>query len=145
MDIKFVNPVVFVKDVEISKHFYVEVIGLKIIEDHQVFILFENHFSIGQARHFATTVFGSDSQDSGQFQGRNNLLLYFETTDLEGVFAKLGAQVELIHPIREVPGDKGYFASTTRIIISSNLGNHSRVSEGFNIPIPPHLVAEERL
>jgi catechol 2,3-dioxygenase-like lactoylglutathione lyase family enzyme len=109
VDIKFVNPVVFVKDVEISKRFFVEVIGLKIIEDHQVFILFENHFSIGQARHFATTVFGSDSEDSGQFQGRNNLLLYFETTDLEGVFAKLGAQVKLIHPIREQPWGQRVF------------------------------------
>ncbi len=40
-------------------------------------------------------------EESSQLQGKNNLLLYFETSDLEGVFARLQNQVKLIHPIKQ--------------------------------------------
>jgi len=45
-NIRFANPVVFVKDIEVSKKFYTELIGLKIVEDANVFVLFEDHFSL---------------------------------------------------------------------------------------------------
>ena len=99
--IRFANPVVFVKDIETSKKFYEELIGLKIVQDANVFILFQDHFSIHQAREVVSTIFGADKEGTLQFQGRNNLLLYFESDDLEGMFSKLKDHVELIHPIQE--------------------------------------------
>jgi catechol 2,3-dioxygenase-like lactoylglutathione lyase family enzyme len=99
--IRFANPVVFVKDIETSKKFYAELIGLKIIQDAKVFILFEDHFSIHQARELVNTIFGSDRESALQLQGSNNLLLYFESDDLEAMFTKLKDQVELIHPIQQ--------------------------------------------
>lgn len=100
MSIKFINPIVFVKDVNLSKEFYTQVVDLKIVEDHGVFVLFQDHFSIHQARELTVTVWGKDTPETDQPQGRKNLLLYFETPDLEQVFSRVCGQVELIHPIQ---------------------------------------------
>jgi catechol 2,3-dioxygenase-like lactoylglutathione lyase family enzyme len=99
--IRFANPVVFVKDSEISKRFYAEVIGLKIVEDAKVFILFEDHFSIHQARELDRTIFGKAEESACQLQGKDNLLLYFESDDIEGMFSRLKDHVHLIHPVQQ--------------------------------------------
>jgi catechol 2,3-dioxygenase-like lactoylglutathione lyase family enzyme len=101
MNLKFINPVVFVKNIQVSKAFYAETLGLNVLEDHGPFVLFENHFSIHQARELAVTIWDVIApSDTNKPQGRQNLLLYFETTTLEEMFNRLKDQVELIHPIR---------------------------------------------
>ena len=40
----FYNTIVFVKDIDRSKKFYTEVIGLKVLNDYQTIVFFENHF-----------------------------------------------------------------------------------------------------
>ncbi len=100
MNLKFVNTIVFVKDISVSKAFYAETLGIKIIEDYGAFILFENHLALHQARELAVTVWkGNAPSDTDQPQGRQNLLIYFETDALEDTFARLNDQVQLIHPI----------------------------------------------
>lgn len=100
MKLKFINPIVFVKDIQISKAFYAETLGLEVIEDHGPFVLFQDHFAIHQARELADTVWKAGAPaDADQPQGRQNLLLYFETTTLEEMFACLKDRVQLIHPI----------------------------------------------
>jgi len=100
MNLKFINPIVFVKDIHISKAFYAETLGLKVIEDHGAFVLFENHLGIHQAHELAATIWKADApSDTDQPQGRHNLLLYFETDALEQVFARLKENVKLIHPV----------------------------------------------
>jgi catechol 2,3-dioxygenase-like lactoylglutathione lyase family enzyme len=89
MKLQFLHPVVFVRDIEISKRFYCEVLDLKIIEDHRVYILFEMHFSIHQARELVNTIFGKEAPAAFQPQGKDNVLLYFEADDLEKIFAKI--------------------------------------------------------
>ncbi len=101
MNLKFVNTIVFVKDIGISKAFYTETLGLKVIGDYGAFVLFENHLAIHQARDLAITVWESDApSDTDQLQGRHNVLIYFETDALEDTFARLKDQVKLIHPIQ---------------------------------------------
>lgn len=101
MNLKFINPIVFVKDIDVSKAFYSKTLGLKLIEDHGPFILFEDHLGLHQARELAHTVWGMELPSNvEQLQGRHNLLLYFETTELEDTFARIKDQVELIHPIQ---------------------------------------------
>ncbi len=101
MSLKFINSIAFVKDINTSKAFYAELLGLKIVEDHGVFVLFEDHFALHQARELAVTVWGADCPSgTDQLQGRHNLLLYFETEELEQMFTRLKDQVKLIHPIR---------------------------------------------
>jgi catechol 2,3-dioxygenase-like lactoylglutathione lyase family enzyme len=99
--IRFANPVVFVKEIETSKRFYTEIVGLTIIQDAKVFILFEDHFSIHQARELVNTIFGEDQESALELQGRENLLLYFESDNLEGIFERIKDRVSLIHPIEQ--------------------------------------------
>lgn len=100
MNIEFSHSIVFVKDIQVSKAFYSEVIGLKVVQDHGTIVLFENHLAIHQAHELVVTVWKADAPpDADQPQGRRNLLLYFETDELENTFARLKDQVKLIHPI----------------------------------------------
>ena len=99
MKIQFLHPVAFVRDIEVSKRFYSDLLGLKIIEDHEVYILFEMHFSIHQAKALTRTIFGKESPDALHPQGKNNMLFYFEVDDLEGTFLRINGQIDLIHPI----------------------------------------------
>ncbi len=101
MDLEFINPIVFVRNIEVSKAFYAETLALKVIEDHGPFVLFEHHLGIHQAQELAATIWKADAPSGAdQPQGRQNLLLYFETGELEDVFARLKDRVKLIHPIQ---------------------------------------------
>jgi catechol 2,3-dioxygenase-like lactoylglutathione lyase family enzyme len=60
MKIQFLHPAILVQDIGISKRFYVDVLGLRVIEEHQDFVLFEMHFSIHQAQALWKTVFGEE-------------------------------------------------------------------------------------
>ncbi len=102
MNLKFVNTIIFAKDINVSKAFYAETLGLKVVEDYGAFILFENHLALHQACELAITVWKADApSDTDQPQGRHNLLIYFETDALEDAFARLKDQVKLIHPIEQ--------------------------------------------
>lgn len=101
MGLKFINSIAFVKDISTSKTFYAEILGLKIVEDHGAFVLFEDHFALHQAHELAVTVWGADCPPgTDQPQGRQNLLLYFETEELEQRFAQIKDRVKLIHPLQ---------------------------------------------
>jgi catechol 2,3-dioxygenase-like lactoylglutathione lyase family enzyme len=100
MNLKFINTIFFVRDIGVSKTFYAETLGIKIIGDYGAFVLFENHLAIHQARELAVTVWKADAPSgTDQPQGRHNVLVYFETDTLEDAFARLKNQVRLIHPI----------------------------------------------
>jgi catechol 2,3-dioxygenase-like lactoylglutathione lyase family enzyme len=102
MNIEFSHSIVFVKDIQVSKTFYTEVIGLKVVQDHGAIVLFENHLAIHQAHELAVTIWKREApSDTDQPQGQHNLLLYFETNELEAIFARLRSQVRLIHPIEQ--------------------------------------------
>jgi len=101
MNLTFSHSIVFVKDLQVSKAFYTEIIGLKAVEDYGTIVLFENHLAIHQARELAITIWKTDApSDTDQPQGRRNLLLYFETSALEQAFAQIKDRVKLIHPIQ---------------------------------------------
>ncbi len=101
MKIEFIDSIVFVRDIQVSRAFYTEVLGLKVVKDYGPIVLFENHLAIHQARELGTTIWKADAPaGADQPQGRHNLLLYFETETLEETFAELKDQVKLIHPIQ---------------------------------------------
>jgi catechol 2,3-dioxygenase-like lactoylglutathione lyase family enzyme len=100
MNIEFSHSIIFVRDIQVSKAFYTEVIGLKAVKDYGTIVLFENHLAIHQARELAITIWKANAPSGAdQSQGRHNVLLYFETPTLEETFARLKDQVKLIHPI----------------------------------------------
>lgn len=102
MSVKFAHTVVFVKDIQVSKGFYNEIIGIPIIQDYGIFIHFEGDFTLHQAKELHHTIFGENQSESEELQGKRNIDIYFESNDLETVYAKLLANgVPMIHSIKE--------------------------------------------
>ena len=99
---KFVNPLPFVRDIEASKRFYGEVLGLSVREDHGDIVLFEDGFAIHDGAALYGAVFGRPDPKAAPY-GRDNLVLYFEVPDLDAAFERLAEAVTLIHGIRQEP------------------------------------------
>ena len=100
MGVRFVNTIVFVKDVNRSKEFYRNLLGLEVAEDHGTLVIFENRFAIHSSKSLMRTVFKKNIFSSTFRQGRRNLLIYFECDRLDDKFAEIvNAHVKLIHRI----------------------------------------------
>ncbi|MEO1019523.1 MAG: VOC family protein [Pseudomonadota bacterium] len=95
---RFINPIPFVQDIAVSKHFYGELLGLSVAEDHGNFVRFETGFAIHEGTSLARTIWGNADDLEMPF-GRQNLLLYFEENDIDATFERISAHVRLIHPI----------------------------------------------
>lgn len=100
MGIRFRNSIALVRDIEESKHFYRDIIGLTIVRDFKTFVLFQNNFAIHRADLFYEYL---DKPYQGEKMGHNNIDFYLTTTELEHVRDKLKEnQVEFIHDIRQM-------------------------------------------
>jgi catechol 2,3-dioxygenase-like lactoylglutathione lyase family enzyme len=62
MSLTFINPIPLVKDIEVSRRFYADLLGLKILQAYPVFVLFENHFAIHQAQAYHSMAFGQETE-----------------------------------------------------------------------------------
>lgn len=94
-------PVIFVKDIYISKTFYQKLFSLEVEMDFGENIVFKNAFSIWQRARAEKIIFQKDTvyETKGD---RNNFELYFETEDIELIWKKvLSIGVEIVHPIKE--------------------------------------------
>ncbi|MBP7902150.1 MAG: VOC family protein [Spirochaetes bacterium] len=101
MKIIFANTIIFVKDIEKSKKFYSEILGMKIIDDYGTIVFFENRLVLHSAKSILKTVF-KKMRISGLFkQGRKNILIYFETDRLEEFYNKTACKVKIIHGIQK--------------------------------------------
>lgn len=99
--INFSMPVIFVKDIYISKTFYQKLFSLEVEMDFGENIVFKNAFSIWQRARAEKIIFQKDTvyETKGD---RNNFELYFETEDIELIWKKvLSIGVEIVHPIKE--------------------------------------------
>jgi catechol 2,3-dioxygenase-like lactoylglutathione lyase family enzyme len=98
--VKFANTIVFVKDIEESKRFYSDILGLKVISNYEVLIIYENGFVIQQARSLYKTIYKKELEIPTKKQGRDNIDIYFECNNLEDIYDKLVKNnVKFIHPI----------------------------------------------
>jgi catechol 2,3-dioxygenase-like lactoylglutathione lyase family enzyme len=91
----------FVKDIEVSKHFYKEVLGLTVDLDFGKNVIFKNGFAIWEIRdnHIIPANLGLDKICDVSV---NRFELYFETENLAGVFAILKSKnVRFLHDIHE--------------------------------------------
>ncbi len=78
MTTQFRNSIALVHNIEISKAFYRDVIGINIVQDSGSFVLFEGKFAI----HDAALFYGSiEKPYDGEKMGRDNLDLYVTTDD----------------------------------------------------------------
>ncbi len=103
MAIKFESSVIFVKDIDVSRRFYEDLLEQKVAMDFGPNVGFESGFALWQVDHAYEMIFSAPANDPTPL-GRKNVELYFETDALDDVFARITqAQVPLVHPPYEQP------------------------------------------
>lgn len=94
--------VFFVSDIAMSKRFYNEVLGQKIVADFGANISFEGGLSLWEKNYALNTIFGKKAREMPV--GANNVEIYFESSNIEALLGRLMKNhVAVIHPIREHP------------------------------------------
>ncbi len=100
MGIRFRHSIALVRDIEESKHFYKDILGLSIIRDFDVFVLFQNDFAIHRADLFYDYI---NKPYHGEKMGHDNVDFYLTTSELEHVSARLKEnKVVFIHEIKQM-------------------------------------------
>lgn len=103
---KHVDTIVLVEDIEKSKRFYMEVIGLEILHDWDNMITFKEHFSIHKSDALLPENKIKKHIAQGR-QGRNNVIIYFEVENLDIEYQKMVEKgVRILHGIVELPWQK---------------------------------------
>lgn len=109
MNVDFRSSVIFVRDVDASRQFYEELLGQTVLMDHGPNVGFAGGFTIWQVDHAFGIIFEREPDHLGQL-GHENLELYFETEDVDAVWAVLSdASVQMVHPLREQPWGQRVF------------------------------------
>jgi catechol 2,3-dioxygenase-like lactoylglutathione lyase family enzyme len=103
MKLKFICPLLFVKDVKASKEFYSEILGQKVEADLGENVTFEGPFSIQKAEHITGIIFGDD-RILPEKMGSENMELYFEYENIDSIERELKKKgIEFIHDVKEMP------------------------------------------
>jgi len=100
--LKFIGPLIVVKDVPRSRYFYENLLGQTVKYDFGEDVQFEGIFSIHQQDHFQRLL-GNEAHHTVTSKS-HSFELYFETDDLEAIQQRLkAAGVEFIHEIQAQP------------------------------------------
>jgi predicted enzyme related to lactoylglutathione lyase len=103
---KHVDTIILVEDIETSKKFYMEVMGLEILHDWGNMIIFKDRFSIHKSDVLQPESIIKNQIAQGK-QGRNNIIIYFEVENLEDEYQKIVEKgIRILHGIVEVPWQK---------------------------------------
>jgi predicted enzyme related to lactoylglutathione lyase len=103
---KHVDTIILVEDIEVSKEFYINIIGLEILHDWESMVIFKDRFSIHQANKLMPEQEINKLLHTGK-QGYNNIDIYFEVENIEDEYNKiLQKEVKIIHGIIELPWQK---------------------------------------
>lgn len=103
---KHVDTIVLVEDIQRSKAFYTDIIGLEILHDWGNMVVFKERFALHQAMALLPEDQTKKFVSSGK-QGRDNLVIYFETENLEGEYQKMVEKgMEIVHGILDLPWQK---------------------------------------
>lgn len=98
MPVQFRNPILLVRDMEASKRFYHDLLGIAIRQDFGSFVLLEGNLGL----HRADVFYGYLGKAySGESMGRDNLDLYFTSDRLPELQARLlAAGVAFLTPLQ---------------------------------------------
>jgi catechol 2,3-dioxygenase-like lactoylglutathione lyase family enzyme len=98
---KFVCPLIVVRDIEVSRAFYETVLGQKVLHDLGENVSFEGGFAIHLRPHFACLI---DANEDEIVSGPKNAELYFEEDDLDAFLKRLATlDINYVHELREQP------------------------------------------
>lgn len=102
MSNQFINTIVFVSDLNKSKEFYANTLGIKIKKDLETVVFFNNQLVLHCAKSILNTVFKGKITDMPEIRGLNNMLIYFECEtlgELEKLYEDIEDKVRIIHKI----------------------------------------------
>jgi len=102
VNLKYESAVLFVSDIQTSKKFYCNLLGMKISMDMGGNVILENGLTIWQIQkdHIINRTIGGDQNPSG----KSKFEIYFETDDLNNIFTILKENhIEFLHEIHEEP------------------------------------------
>lgn len=96
---KFICPLIVVKDIKRSRHFYEKVLGQRVKIDFGENVTFVGDFAIHQKDHFQFLINNVEIKEKS-----NNFELYFEHDELSDVVQKIKElDLEFVHEIIEQP------------------------------------------
>lgn len=101
--ITYHSAVVFVKDIEAAKKFYIDVLGMKIANDFGMDVILEGGLTLFQVfpEQVIAQMLGMETLHDHK---ATRFELCFETTDIESVSKKIvNSGVDLLHPLQEEP------------------------------------------
>lgn len=102
MDIKLTNACLFVKDIEVSKKFYVENLHQKIQQSMERYVVFTSGLALWELP--SESIIAKKLQTQSGQQSNNRVELYFESEDVDLYFDRLrNRQVNFLHEIHEEP------------------------------------------
>jgi Lactoylglutathione lyase and related lyases len=98
---KYVRPLIVVKDVNVSRKFYENLLGQRVKYDFGENVVFEGEFSIHLEEHYKKLL---GEKDNKIIKGYSSFELYFETDELDSTLERLKEnKVEFLHETREQP------------------------------------------
>jgi catechol 2,3-dioxygenase-like lactoylglutathione lyase family enzyme len=109
--IQFHSPVLFVKDIKVSRAFYEGLLGQKVLGEAERYVMFAG-FSVWQADYATKTVLGPAAAglQKRETPSLPGFEIYFESPQLDEAFSKLAAAgVTVIHPVRKEPWGQRVF------------------------------------
>ena len=77
---RFINPIAFVRDIELSRAFYRDVLGLTIVEEDATIVIFAEHFAIHDGADLAAKVWGGGAVDPSPYGRRATCCSISRTT-----------------------------------------------------------------
>ncbi len=103
-----IDTIVLVKDIEVSKRFYLDTFKLEVLHDWGSMMVFHNRFAIHQADLLKPETLMKDVLAQGKL-GSGNLIIYLELEheSIEACYERLKDQgVAMLHEIVELPWQK---------------------------------------
>lgn len=99
---KFVCPLIVVRDIAVSRTFYEEVLDQKVGYDFDENVSFEGGFAIHSRSHFSDLI---GVEEGSIVEGSHNAELYFEEDDLDAFLERLKGMgsVRYVHELIEQP------------------------------------------
>lgn len=96
---KYICPLITVSDIKVSRHFYENILKLKVKFDYVENITFEGDFAIHLDSHFKKLI-----DNKTIIKESNSFELYFEADELETLVMQLKTEkIDFVHELREQP------------------------------------------
>jgi catechol 2,3-dioxygenase-like lactoylglutathione lyase family enzyme len=103
---KHIDTIILVEDIKRSRAFYIDILGLEVLHDWDVMLIFKDRFSIHQADRVLPKEEAERIFRKGK-QGQSNVIIYFEVENIQSSFMSMQEKgVIIIHGIVQLPQQK---------------------------------------